>query len=322
MQKKLLVIAGPTATGKTRLALHLARKFGCDIISADSRQIYKDMTVGTGKDIPPGFKFRDEGLGFYTDGKVKIWGYDLVGPKAEFSVSHYLKFARKVFKNTYQKNDLLILVGGTGLYLQAVLSGIETSAVPRNKVLRAKLVDLSVSQAFEMLAHLDPVKAANMNASDKHNKRRIVRAIEIASFKGKFKSSKTLVNDKDVLTIGLWAERQRLYDQIEKRVDKRLMSRIEPEIDRLLRSGITWNHQAMSALGYSQWKGYYTGDKTISDVEESWKAAERRYAKRQISWFNKIEAVWFDISESGFEKKVERLVEKWYKKVSYASQKN
>lgn len=323
MQKKLLVIVGPTAVGKTRLALELARKFDCDIVSADSRQVYKHMNVGTGKDIPPGFYFKENKPGFYTDGKTKIWGYDLVEPKKEFSVSHYLYFVRKIFKETYIHTDLTILVGGTGLYIKAVLEGLETAFVPRNKKLRAKLVDLGVSEAFEMLAHLDPVRAANMNISDKKNKRRLIRAIEIASFKGRNKKLKSLVLDKDVLIVGLATKREQIYAQIEKRVDKRLVSQIEPEIDKLLRSGVSWDDQSMSALGYSQWRGYYKGEKTISEVEQSWKAAERRYAKRQLTWFKKIKDInWFDVQDPNFKKNLEIVVKKWYKKGKHASKKN
>ena len=315
MQKKLLLIVGPTATSKTRLALSLAHQFGCDIISADSRQVYKNMDVGTGKDIPPGFVFQDNEPGFYTDGKIKIWGYDLVGPRQEFSVSHYLKQVRKIFKHVYADQNLAIIVGGTGLYVKALIQGIETSNVPRNETLRAKLGSMSVQEAFEMLAHLDPLKAASMNASDRKNMRRIARAVEIASFKGKVKKCRSLVADKDLLIVGFKLKRRELYTRIENRVDKRLMSRIEPEIDKLLRSGVSWDDQAMSALGYAQWRGYYEGEKTISEVEESWKMAERRYAKRQLTWFKNVKNIyWFDMKKPSSKKNLENMVKKWYKK--------
>src|SRR3989344_1522932 len=150
----MLVICGPTATGKTKLGIFLAQKFNGEIISADSRQVYKFMDIGTGKEW-------DEG--------VKIWGYDLVDPKKNFSVFEYLKFVRKALDDIWKRGKLPILVGGTGLYIKAVVEGIDTLNIPKNEDLRKSLEEKNVSELYEKLATLDSSKAASLNISDKNN---------------------------------------------------------------------------------------------------------------------------------------------------------
>src|SRR3989344_7906229 len=140
----MLVICGPTATGKTKLGIFLAQKFNGEIISADSRQVYKYMNIGTGKEW---------------DDTVKIWGYDLVDPKENYSVSEYLKYAKTAIEDIHKRNKLPILVGGTGLYIKAVVDGIETINIPSNKELRKSLNNKEVDELFEKLAILDSSKA-------------------------------------------------------------------------------------------------------------------------------------------------------------------
>src|SRR5258708_17897524 len=163
MSQKLLVICGPTATGKTRLALDLAKKFDGILISADSRQVYKYMDIGTGKD----FK--------------NILGYDLVNPNEEFSVSNYSRLEREEIKKMQNKNLLPILVGGTGLYIKAVIDNIATINVAPDKNLRENLHSKTIDELYEILVKINPEKAESMNESDRKNSRRLVRAIVIVS---------------------------------------------------------------------------------------------------------------------------------------------
>ena len=204
--KKLLVICGPTATGKTRLALHLGKKLNAELVSADSRQVYKWMNIGTGKDLPKDSRFKIQDSrsgGYYLVGGVKIWGYDLVEPTEEFSVGKYVKIARKIIKDIWKSRQKLthsggqggklpILVGGTGLYIKGVVDGIPTAAISKSKALRKTLEGKKSDELFELLAQLDPVRAASMNASDRKNPRRLIRAIEVASAKVKSQKSKVL----------------------------------------------------------------------------------------------------------------------------------
>lgn len=349
--KKLLVICGPTGTGKTKLAFQLAKKFNGEVVSADSRQVYRLMNIGTGKDIPKGFEFRNSNLGFkggevgfYTDGDTRIWGYDLVGPTQEFSVAQYVEIAGKIIEDIWQPRQKLthsggqggklpILVGGTGLYIKAVVDGIPTAKIPKNQNLRKSLGDKDASELFEILAQVDPLKAGSMNSSDRKNPRRLVRAIEIASFRWKMKGSPAshFAHPTSVLLIGLTAPKKYLDKKIEERVDARIRQGIEKEIESLFVKGVTWGHQSMQALGYRQMAPYSsyltpessslalarsesTGQAIKMRVIKDWKQVEKQYVKRQMTWFKRDKRIkWFDISKLGWEKGVERLVKKWYK---------
>ena len=309
--QKILVVLGPTATGKTSLALSLAKKFKGELVSADSKQVYKGLNIGTGKDIDPIYK-KD---GYYEFRGVKIWGYDLIGPKGSFSVSRFVSFARKKIREIEKQGNLPILVGGTGLYIKAIVDGISTVKIPVNEASRRNLSEKTADELFEMLAQLDPIKAGSLNASDRKNPRRLTRAIEIATWKLEFGvgiSAKPIAT-KDVLFIGLKAPKEFLFKKIEARVKERLKQGLEKEIKSLLKSGVNWDDQSMSSLGYRQFMGYFTGTGTKEEATATWLREERKYAKRQITWFKKDSRInWFDITLSGWPEKVEKLVKKWY----------
>jgi len=306
--KKVLVVCGPTATGKTSLALKLAKKFNGELVSADSRQIYRGLDIGTGKDLRKIPKW------------ATVWGYDLAGPKEEFSVSKYIAFANKAIEDIWSRDKLPILVGGTGLYIKAVVDGIPTASVPINNALREKLKTKPSDELYEVLAQTDPIRAGSMNTSDRKNPRRLVRAIEIAMWKledsRRFATLPTSggKGKLDVLFIGLCAEKETLFGNIERRVEKRVGAGLEKEIRDLLSSGVTWEMQSMSSLGYRQWREYFENTKSKEAVINDWKNEEKRYARRQITWFKKDRRLqWFDITEPEFQNKVEKLVKKWYK---------
>jgi len=278
--KKLLVVCGPTSTGKTKLALSLAKEFNGTLISADSRQVYKYMDIGTGK------------------GEEKVLGYDLVNPNEEFSVSQYVNFANKEIQNIYKEGKLPILVGGTGLYIKSITDGIETADVPPNEKLREELSKKSVKELFELLEEADSKKAISMNESDRKNPRRLVRAIEIANYDLKIEISKP---DYDILFIGLTTPLLELKERIEKRVDERIEMGFQKEIDFLKNNGF-WEGAPQSTLGYREWP----------DIDR-WKLEEFKYAKRQMTWFKKNERInWFNITDLKFKSEVENLVRKWY----------
>lgn len=299
---KLLVICGPTATGKTGLALKLAQRFNGELISADSRQVYKGMDIGTGKDLPP---------------DVKIWLYDVVNPDKEFSVAHYYKLAWETIKKTWQRKKLPILVGGTGLYIKAIIDGIDTLGIPEDSNLRKELEKKDVSYLQKKLKEINPFQLEKMNQSDRKNPRRLIRAIEISinpPAGGQVSSIKNnLKKDNDPLFVGLTASREVLYKRIDERVEKRVRQGIVEEISRLLKKGYSWNLPAMSGLGYRQWKEFFEGKETEKEATQKWKYAEHAYARRQLTWFKKDKRIiWYDINDSDYKDKIVAQVSTWY----------
>jgi len=203
MHNKILIVCGPTATGKTALAVALAKKFNGELVSADSRQIYKGMDIGTGKDMPEkfsifnfptcaeasagrqfsiNFKNKNFQLKPYNISGIPLWLYDVVNPDEEFSVAHYQCLASAVINDIRSRGKLPIVVGGTGLYIKSLLSPIETSHIPPNKQLRKTLVRYSVEDLQKRLQKEDFSVWNAMNLSDRQNPRRLIRKIEIAEF--------------------------------------------------------------------------------------------------------------------------------------------
>jgi tRNA dimethylallyltransferase len=326
---KLLIICGPTSTGKTTLAINLAKKLKAsgpgasgpagEIVSADSRQVYRGMNIGTGKELPEGAKIKYPWFykwGYYELEGIKVWGYDLVDPKNEFSVAQYLKFANSVIPDIQKGKKLPILVGGTGLYIKGVTEGIPTAAIPKNKQLRKNLETKTPAELYEVLAQLDAIRAGGMNSSDRKNPRRLIRAIEISQYLIDHKniaSRQVKEKDLDVLFIGLTADRNYLEKAIELRAKKRLKAGIKKEVEELIKKKIDWNSQPMVALGYRQWRDYFEKKASEQSAVDKWINEEKKYAKRQMTWFKKIKSInWFNITEPKWREKVEFMVKKWY----------
>jgi tRNA dimethylallyltransferase len=324
--QKLLVICGPTSTGKTTLALKLAKEFNGELISADSRQVYKGMDIGTGKDLPKDAKIKYlwfNRYGFYEVDGIKIWGYDLADPRHEFSVAQYIKFTERIIPDIIKRGKLPILVGGTGLYIKAVVDGIPTASIPKNNLLRKNLEGTSVEELFEKLAQMDSFKAGEMNSSDRKNPRRLIRAIEVAMWRinnvEKEKDRKKKKKDFEVLEIGLIAPDKFISDRIKLRVSRRVEAGIKDEVNKLLKNHVGWEAPSMTSMGYSQWRDYFEGAVDEEHVIDEWERAERAYAKRQMVWFKKDKRmIWFDITIPESAENVERSVEKWYHSVGYA----
>jgi len=297
--KKILIICGPTATGKTNLGLTLAKQFNGQIISADSRQVYQDMDIGTGKDKPKS--------GF------KIYGYDLVKPDQDFSVAHFVKFAQPLIKKFQDKNQLPILVGGTGLYLKAITQPITTINIPTNQLLRKKLAKLSLKQLQAKLKRLDVKKFKSMNHSDQSNPRRLIRAIEI--LKADTGKSSNLNTNYDVLWIGLTSKKSILDKRIVQRVNQRINQGAAKEVKHLIKAGYSWDLPSMSAMGYKQWQPYFKDEVSLDEVIQAWIKAEQQYLRRQLTWFKAQPDVnWFDISDKNFSNNIVRTIKAWYTK--------
>lgn len=306
MKNKLLVICGPTATGKTSLGFKIAKELNGEIISADSRQVYKFMDIGTGKEW---------------DSEIKVWGYDLVNPTDNFSVSDYFSEMKIVIEDVWSRNKLPIIVGGTGLYIKSLIDGIPTIDIPQNKNLRISLENLSVVELYEKLATLDGSKAASLNMSDKNNPRRLIRAIEIAVWnvenetqkKAITKRNKVLDKNVDILMIGLNAENKYLLDSIEKRVEKRMNEGFIDEVESLLKLGVSWKNQSMNSLGYKDSEHFFKNGLSYEDFINSWVNNEMKYVKRQLTWFKRdARIMWFDIHSKEYPQNSLNYMVKWY----------
>lgn len=316
---RLLVISGPTATGKTELALNLARKYNGELISADSRQIYKGMDIGTGKDLPKDAKYkksqllwRNKRIGYYNVSNIRLWLYDIVDPDESFNVSDYYDVAWKVVKNIWDLGKQPIIVGGTGFYIKALVHNIDTLGIAENKKLRKELNTLNIQELQKRLKNQSLQKFLSMNNSDKNNPRRLVRAIEILA--SETDNKKRVHEDEfQLLTIGLSASKEKLYDMVDKRVDKRVNEGIIDEVKELRRKRYSWNLPSMSALGYKQWMRFLEGKESKLEVINKWKADEHNYVKRQMTWFKRDKRiVWYDITKLGYENDIINRVQNFY----------
>jgi len=295
--QKLLVICGATATGKTAIGVQLAKKFDGELVSADSRQVYKGMDIGTGKDVK-----ELEG--------VPLWMIDVVKPDEEYSVSHFTRQATAVIDDIQKRNKLPILVGGTGFYIRALLYPFETLHVPPDSTLRKELSHVSVEVLQEMLRLLDTDGFSKMNESDQMNPRRLIRKIEISS-RGPLGEHRERRAEENVLSIGLTAPLKELYRRIDVRVEKRMAQGMKAEIQTLKDHGYSWDLPSMHALGYIQWKDAVSDEEAIA----RWKYDEHAYARRQMTWLHKEkDIVWFDVTNSQFKHSIEKLVGEWYTK--------
>lgn len=312
---KVLVICGPTAVGKTALALDLATKVSGDILVADSRQVYKGMDIVTGKDIPRKSKFQmsKSKLGYWkTEEGLKIWMTDLVEPNEEFSVSLWNRAAKSVIEYLHKEGKLPIITAGTGFYIDSLLGRIQTINILPNKSLRAKLKEKTADELYEILASVNAIRAASMNQSDKNNPRRLLRAIEVA-LAGHRNRQRKMANAYEFLFLGLTDQRNYLFERISKRVDKRIENNALKEVDTLIAKGVSWEAQSMNAIGYKQLRCSFEGKCSLQDAIAAWKRQEQKYALRQLAWFRRYKQLnWYDISQGGWQEKVENEVQSWY----------
>jgi tRNA dimethylallyltransferase len=229
--EKLLIICGPTATGKTNLGIKLAKKLGGEIVSADSRQVYRGMDIITGKEV---------------NFEIKTWLIDLVNPDEKFNVADYYGLAWKVIEDIWKRGKLPIVVGGTGFYFKALLEGIGTMGVGPDWELRKQLTNYSINELTNYLDKIDPERSRRMNESDRKNPRRLIRAIEVVrSGKGQMVNDKCKVANVNKYIIGLRALSEVLYKRIDQRVEERVKMGAEEEIKKLISEGYNWENSVM-----------------------------------------------------------------------------
>ena len=298
----------------------LAKKFQGEIVSADSRQVYRYMDIGTGKDVGKEnqwkqaqsvvYKEKHYDLGTYTVDGVAVWMLDVVYPDDPFSVSQYQFLASHIISDIIKRGKVPIVVGGTGLYIQSLIAPFDVHVEPDEK-LRASLATYSLSLLQKKLQEVGKDMWDMMNESDRKNPRRLIRKIEIAQTSEK--TTQISESPYDVCEIGLQMDAKALYTKIDERVTKRIEEGVEKEINALLHKGYTWDLPSMSSLGYREWRAYMEGTATKEDVITRWKFDEHGYARRQMTWFRHDKIIhWFDVQKDGVQKEIESYVASWY----------
>ena len=282
--KYLIVILGPTAVGKTSLSIQLAKKLGTEIISADSRQFYRKMDIGTAK---PTQKEMQEVTHYFINHKEV---------EEDYNSSEFEKEVIKLLDTKFQQLDNMIMVGGSGLYIQAVCSGFDPEIPTANQKIREKLEEIyqnkGITELQNILKELDEELFENM---DIQNKNRLIRAIEVCKITGKKYSELRKGKRRDrsfkCLKIGLELPREDLYERINQRVDKMLQDGLEAEARGLL--GLR-DKNALKTVGYQEFFEYFSGKTSKEEAIEKIKTNSRRYAKRQMTWFKRDkEVTWF-----------------------------
>jgi len=304
---KVIVIVGPTASGKTKMSIELAKQINGEIISADSMQIYKYMDIGTAK---PTLEER-QGIRHYL--------IDEVTPADEFSVARFQGLALKYIEEIISKNKIPIVVGGTGLYINSLIYNIKFTEINTDWELRKKLQEVAREKGNEYLhselRKIDPEAAEKIHVNDT---RRIVRALEVYYITNKpisyyQKISRSEPPKYKFILFGIRMDREKLYNRINKRVDEMIEKGLVDEVKRLLEMGYDKCSIAMQGLGYKEILWYLKGEANLSEVIELLKRDTRRYAKRQMTWFNSIkDIIWLDINDDYTEaiKKIIDYIEK------------
>jgi tRNA dimethylallyltransferase len=285
---RLVAIVGPTATGKSRLALRLAQDFDGEIVSADSRQVYRYMDIGTAKPSRQELSLVPHHL------------IDIVNPDQDFSLAQYQQLVYRAIDDIQQRNKLALLVGGSGLYVWAVLEGWEIPQVPPDPEFRHSLEEKvaigGTDELYQELVKVDPVAARRI---DRRNVRRLIRALEVYRYAETPLSQ--LQHKKappfSALIIGLTLDRAELYRRIDLRVDKMIERGLVEEVRKLVNMGYDFHLPAMSGVGYKQIGMSLRGELTLTAAVEQIKFETHRFVRHQYSWFrlrdNRIR--WFDI---------------------------
>lgn len=269
----LVVIMGPTASGKTTLGIALAKQFNGEVVSADSRVIYKELNIGTAKP-----SLADQG-------GIPHHLLDIVPLTQNYSVAQYKKDALAAISDIQKRGKLALLVGGTGLYVKAITDNLTWPKVAVNPALRRKLEQKTPEELFATLSTLDPETAAII---DSHNPRRLVRALEVRLVSGKSFFAQQQVGPPlfRPLMLGLAPDKETLARRINSRVDEQIAAGLEAEVRRLAEK-YTWQSALASTINYQEWRPYLEGAATLAQTIAALKTADRQYAKRQLTWFMK-----------------------------------
>jgi tRNA dimethylallyltransferase len=297
--RRVIIIVGPTAVGKTAVSLELAAKLGAEVISADSRQIYKFMDIGTAK---PTFEERRRILHHFID---------LFPPDVSYSAGAFGKEARQLINTLFEAGKLPIVVGGAGFYIRALVDGLQTPEIQDAQIkleLMQRLQDSGLTALFEELQEKDPTAARQIHSNDTQ---RILRALEVIHITGQpfsgFLNQKLSPAEFEPLFIGFTRERQQLYKIIEKRVDLMIQQGLIEEVRQLWKQGYGPELNALQTVGYKEVFNYLQNQISHTGMIDLIKRNSRRYAKRQLTWFNADRRIfWINLDENA---KIELLVD-------------
>lgn len=301
MKKTVIAIVGPTAVGKTKLSIEIAKRFNGHIISGDSMQIYRGMDIGTAKIT----KEEMQGIPHYM--------IDLKEPNESFSVVDFQQYVQKYIRNITAHQKLPIIVGGSGLYIQATLYNYNFSEHRRDHTLTKKLeqevAEKGIAPLYQRLQEIDPEQAKKIHPN---NHRRVIRAIEVFELTGKTMTEYQQIQPEDspydIIFIGLEMEREKLYNRINERIDLMIKQGLEEEVRSLYSKGLK-NAQSMKAIGYKEFIPYFEGKQTLEQTIKILKRNTRRYAKRQYTWFkNKLDINWYMIEPESIDKTFQTIL--------------
>lgn len=284
---KVIVILGPTASGKSDLAVRIAREINGEVISADSRQVYKGLNIGTGKITV------EEMHG------IKHHLLDVAEPNQRFTSADFKRLAEKSISEIVNKGKIPILCGGTGFYIDVLLDRIQLPEISENTKLREELKDRSVDELFIKLRELNPERANSMNDSDRKNARRLIRAIEICSSDKNSQILKKVESKYDPYFIGINPKKEILHERIHRRLINRLENGMIDEAKTLHENGLSYERMEELGLEYRYMARYLQGKLSYEQMVEQLENEIRHYAKRQMTWFRRNkDIVWYESAEA------------------------
>jgi tRNA dimethylallyltransferase len=280
----MIIILGPTAVGKTKVSIEIAKRLGGEIISADSMQVYRGMDIGTAK---PTLK-EQQGIPHHL--------IDIKDPDEAFSVSDFVKQVKELSREITQRDKVPIIVGGTGLYLWALLKGYAFPLAAADKNVRQRLEKETPSALYSRLSRIDPQAAQKIHPNDK---KRIIRALEVYELTGQPISmlqtkNKAIAKHQKPILIGLTLPRETLYQRIEERVDQMVEKGLIEEVKGLLAKGFSKELPSFQALGYKEVAEYLDAERSKEEMINELKKRTRNFARRQMAWFKRFKDVkWF-----------------------------
>jgi tRNA dimethylallyltransferase len=307
MGERLLAIIGPTATGKTEVGILAAEALNGEIVSADSMQVYRGMDIGTAKPTPE------------QRARIPHHLVDIIDPDEPFSVADCRARADAALREIWQRGRQPILVGGSGLYVRAVLDEMDFSSVPADLELRRRLVAqarrIGLRSLHERLAAVDPIAAERIHPNDE---KRIIRALEVHEKSGRPISTLQMVDRPrapryNTQQFGLTLSRDELYRRIDERIDQMIAAGLPDEVSALLERGFGEDLIALKGLGYAQLAPYVRGVRTLDEAVSLLKRDTRRFAKRQLTWFRADSRIeWLDLEQTGgLQGAADRIIARW-----------